>query len=125
MADPQLMEQALMNIFKNAIEAIEESGETGAIEVSMQRDGDAWRLQISDTADLLRALPPGQLFTPFFSTKRGGQGLGLVFVREVLQRHGLRHRLESTADGRTCFSVWFGAAGTTVATPAKVVERQG
>ena len=46
---------------------------------------------------------------PFFTTKKGGQGIGLVFVREVLQRHGLPYRLASTNDQQSCFEIWFGS----------------
>jgi signal transduction histidine kinase len=46
-----------------------------------------------------------RLFTPFFSTKPGGQGIGLVLVRDILLAHGFSFRLESEADGRTVFAV--------------------
>jgi signal transduction histidine kinase len=46
------------------------------------------------------------MFTPFFSTKKGGQGIGLLFVREVLQRHGFAYRLAGDGGGRTRFDIW-------------------
>ncbi len=48
-----------------------------------------------------------QLFTPFFSTKQGSQGIGLMFVREVLMRHGLPSSLASTGAGETRFEMRF------------------
>ena len=48
------------------------------------------------------------MFTPFFSTKKGGQGIGLMFVREVLTRHGCRYALAAGVDGETRFDIWFG-----------------
>ena len=64
-------------------------------------------LAVSDSADLLGAIPPRQLFTPFFSTKQGGQGIGLMFVREVLTRHGFSYSLASTGQGETRFEIRF------------------
>ncbi|MEO7497130.1 MAG: ATP-binding protein, partial [Massilia sp.] len=87
--DAQLMEQALLNIVKNAMEAVEESGVAGGrIRLSLAREEMGVRLSVSDSGNLLGGVPAGQLFTPFFSTKKGGQGIGLMFVREVLTRHG-------------------------------------
>jgi hypothetical protein len=45
-----------------------------------------------------------------FSTKKGGQGIGLVFVREVLNRHGFPYRLEASGHGETRFEIAFSAA---------------
>lgn len=45
-----------------------------------------------------------QLFTPFFSTKKGGQGIGLMFVREVLSRHGVGFR-RAAVDDMTRFEI--------------------
>jgi signal transduction histidine kinase len=51
------------------------------------------------------------MFTPFFSTKKGGQGIGLLFVREVLQRHGLSFRLAPDGAGHTRFDIWLPKKG--------------
>lgn len=50
------------------------------------------------------------LFTPFFSTKEQGQGLGLTLVQEVLSNHGLAFSLDGPAGGPTTFTVWFEGA---------------
>jgi signal transduction histidine kinase len=47
------------------------------------------------------------LFTPFFSTKKGGQGIGLAFVREVLVRHGFGYSLAANGQGETRFEIAF------------------
>jgi two-component system nitrogen regulation sensor histidine kinase NtrY len=44
-----------------------------------------------------------RLFTPFFSTKAGGQGIGLTLVRDILLAHGFAFQLATGADGRTAF----------------------
>ena len=48
-----------------------------------------------------------KLFSPFFSTKPNGQGIGLIFIREVLLKHDCRFSLRSYADGLTRFKIWF------------------
>ena len=48
-----------------------------------------------------------KLFTPFFSTKPDGQGLGLIFIREVLERHRCSFSLRTYADGWTRFKITF------------------
>ena len=112
--DRQLMEQALLNIVKNALEAVEsgmrEHGRSsGYIRLALQREAGGARLSVSDSGDLLGAVPAHQLFTPFFSTKKGGQGIGLLFVREVLNRHGLPYRLATGERGETRFDIWLPA----------------
>jgi two-component system nitrogen regulation sensor histidine kinase NtrY len=112
--DSQLMEQALLNIVKNALEAVEARGQDGGyIHLALAAGADGPTLTVSDSGDLLGEVPARQLFTPFFSTKKGGQGIGLVFVREVLNRHGFRYRLAASAQGETRetrFEITFSAA---------------
>ena len=64
-------------------------------------------LSVLDSADLIKEVAPRQLFTPFFTTKRGGQGIGLMFVREVLNRHGFAYSLGATGRGETRFEIRF------------------
>gem|GEM_PF-183291 len=111
--DRNLMEQALLNIVKNAMEAAEatsrEHGSRGGhvhLEL-VAEDGRRPRLSVIDSGDRLGEVPAGQMFTPFFTTKKGGQGIGLLFVREVLNRHGLSYRLAPNGQGETRFDVWF------------------
>jgi two-component system nitrogen regulation sensor histidine kinase NtrY len=108
--DRNLFEQALLNIAKNAVEAAEasarERGTPGRVDFELYRENDRVRLAVVDSGDRLGEVPPGQMFTPFFSTKKGGQGIGLLFVREVLQRHGFAYRLAGDGAGRTRFDIW-------------------
>ncbi|SHN44133.1 Histidine kinase-, DNA gyrase B-, and HSP90-like ATPase [Duganella sacchari] len=105
--DRQLMEQALLNIVKNAMEAVEMgAGADRHIRLVLAQETGAVRLSVIDSGNLLGEVPAHQLFTPFFTTKKGGQGIGLLFVREVLNRHGFRYRLAATAEGATSFDIW-------------------
>jgi nitrogen fixation/metabolism regulation signal transduction histidine kinase len=124
--DRHLMEQALLNVVKNAMEAVEarmaglsemdsaDGTANGAgdnyIEFVLGREADGARLSIIDSGDLLGDVPARQLFTPFFTTKKGGQGIGLLFVREVLNRHGFAYRLAATGQGATRFDIWLAPA---------------
>jgi two-component system, NtrC family, nitrogen regulation sensor histidine kinase NtrY len=101
-ADGQQMEQVLINIVKNSIEAIEAHGT-----VSFQTDPVARKLVITDSG---KGIPPeisGQLFSPFFSTKRNGQGIGLTLIKEVLLNHGFELSLQTIAPGQTEFVIEF------------------
>lgn len=110
--DRQLIEQALVNILKNALEATQATlakhpGQEGRIELAVVRETQSVRLSVADSGNRLDGTPPEQLFSPFFTTKKGGQGVGLLFVREVLQRHGFAYRLAATGRGQTRFDIWF------------------
>ena len=109
--DSHLMEQALLNIVKNAVEAVEatqaETGQPGYIQLALDQDAERARLSITDSGNRLGEVPPRQLFTPFVSTKKGGQGIGLMFVREVLNRHGLSYKLAPNGANETVFEIWF------------------
>ncbi|MGX4642376.1 sensor histidine kinase [Massilia sp. SYSU DXS3249] len=118
--DAQLIEQALLNIVKNAIEAVaarQAQGVPGGhVHLALAAEDGEVLLSVSDSADLLGEVAPRQLFTPFFTTKPGGQGIGLMFVREVLTRHGFAYALGSTGEGETRFTVRF--AGASAPAPA-------
>jgi nitrogen fixation/metabolism regulation signal transduction histidine kinase len=113
--DVQLIEQALLNIVKNAVEAIDErnardGSKGGAIRVKLEDLGERVRLSVTDSGGLLADAPSHRLFTPFVSTKKGGQGIGLMFVREVLGRHGCTYALAPAGVGETRFDIWFPVA---------------
>lgn len=101
--DPVLMEQAVTNIVKNAAES---AGKGGHVRASLS-DGPKPVLTIADDGPGIDAETAEMLFTPFFSTKPSGHGLGLMLVSEVLSGHGCRFSLETGADGLTRFTIRF------------------
>jgi len=103
-ADSQQLTQALLNVAKNALEAIGPAG--GNVWVSTTPQPLALRL--ANDGPPLSPEVSQRLFTPFFSTKAGGQGIGLTLVRDILLAHGFRFRLETEGDGRTVFSIALG-----------------
>lgn len=98
--DVHQMGQVLMNIAKNAAEAI---GQDGVITV--RTTNDPRRVWIIDSGNGINPEDIPHLFTPFYSTKRDGQGVGLTLVREVLLNHGFGFSLERTADSQTAFQI--------------------
>jgi nitrogen fixation/metabolism regulation signal transduction histidine kinase len=107
--DRNLMEQALLNVVKNAMEAVEAGNGERRISFVLANQDSSVRLSVIDSGNLLGNVPAHQLFTPFFTTKKGGQGIGLLFVREVLNRHGFTYRLAASGDGATSFDIWLAA----------------
>jgi two-component system nitrogen regulation sensor histidine kinase NtrY len=101
-ADEQQMEQALINIVKNAIEAVDENGMVKFATNVRQR-----QLIIADTGKGISQKQSEQLFTPFYSTKKDGQGIGLTLVREILMNHGFEFSLKTVAERQTEFAIIF------------------
>jgi nitrogen fixation/metabolism regulation signal transduction histidine kinase len=83
--DRNQIEQVLVNVFKNAMEAI---GEDGRIALRLDEDESRALLTVRDSGPGIPPEVEPLLFTPFFSTKRDGRGLGLTLVREILSQHG-------------------------------------
>ncbi|TVT37771.1 HAMP domain-containing protein [Hymenobacter setariae] len=102
-ADSQQLTQALLNVAKNALEAIGPSGGSVWVTTTSQ----PLTLSVANDGAPLSPEVSQRLFTPFFSTKAGGQGIGLTLVRDILLAHGFTFRLETEGDGRTVFEVSF------------------
>ncbi|MGI4873642.1 MAG: sensor histidine kinase [Janthinobacterium lividum] len=100
-ADSQQLMQALVNIAKNALEAIGPAGGN----VWVRTTAEPLTLTVENDGPPLSAEVSQQLFTPFFSTKPGGQGIGLVLVRDILLAHGWAFRLATGPKGLTAFRV--------------------
>jgi len=77
------MEQAFVNVIKNALEAI---GRDGTITIRLGTRGPRPFVAIEDSGPGLPPEARANLFTPFFTTKENGQGLGLTLVREILDK---------------------------------------
>ena len=97
-ADRSQFEQVVLNIVRNAEEAI---GSDGEIAIRL-RSG---CLSVADTGHGIADSARGELFTPFFSTKRNGRGLGLVLIQEILANHGFGFSLENRATGGAEFRI--------------------
>lgn len=102
--DTALFEQVLVNIIKNAAESIGQGGD-----IFIRTSVSPVMLEIADTGKGISKEVETKLFSPFFSTKPHGQGIGLIFIREVLTRHGCAFSLRTYPDGLTRFRISFPA----------------
>lgn len=101
-ADRQQMEQVLVNVVKNALESIGKNGQ-----VTFKTTNLPAQLEIRDNGPGIAPEIADQLFSPFFSTKRNGQGVGLTLVREIMANHDFGVSLQTEKAGETVFRVQF------------------
>ena len=101
------LEQVLVNVVKNAVEAIRSTGQPGEIIVRGARQGRHSVLSVSDSGPGLSAEVEANLFTPFYTTRENGQGIGLTMVQEILLAHGFDFALENRAADGARFTIVF------------------
>jgi len=97
-ADPDQLEQLLINVLHNATDAALQT--SGGVTIGWKREGRSFELWIDDEgAGLTNA---SNLFVPFFTTKPGGSGIGLVLSRQIAEAHGGTLTLENRTDRGGC-----------------------
>lgn len=105
-ADAHQLEQVLINVIKNAMEAIRKDGIITIKTIENPR-----QLLIEDTGCGIGQDIDNQLFTPFFSTKTYGQGIGLTLIREILTAHqfdfALYNSIDENKEKKTVFKIGF------------------
>ncbi len=102
-ADKVQLQQALTNLTKNAIEAVQDAKDTTqdrSVTLSVRRrDSASVSITVEDTGVGLNASAAANILTPFFTTKETGQGIGLMLVREIAAAHGFEFSLENRVGG--------------------------
>jgi signal transduction histidine kinase len=95
MADRVQLQQVVMNLMLNGIQAMEETGGVLTIKAQLDQDGRV-QISVSDTGVGLPTEKGEQIFDAFFSTKPEGSGMGLAISRSIIESHG--GRLWATAN---------------------------
>ena len=96
--DVELLDQALINLVRNAIEALRDTPD-GRIDLYARRADGRFAISVADNGP---GIPPDQrekVFVPFFTTKRHGSGIGLTLVRQIAAAHGATVDVLQTAGG--------------------------
>ncbi len=87
MLDGMMIRQALLNLVINAFEAVEPKGE-GDVFIRAKRQGDVAVVEVVDTGCGIASSNMDRMFRPYFTTKKGGTGMGLPMVRRIVEEHG-------------------------------------
>jgi PAS domain S-box-containing protein len=103
MADRSKIQQVVLNLLRNAIEAVVEDGD---VFVEVEYDDHGGLVRVRDTGPGIPEDTMGHIFEPFFSTKATGTGLGMAICHSLVTQHGGTIRVDSDASGAT-FSVTF------------------
>lgn len=101
--DPAQIKQVLVNLIKNAIQAMTRGG-TLTLQTDLGADGVV--LTVADTGGGIPQEQLNRIFEPFYTTKKKGSGLGLMIVQRIVREHNGRIELESHVGQGTVFRIW-------------------
>lgn len=119
-ADQEQLYRVLLNLVRNARQAIMATGEPGEIGVAAWEDDDAWWIEVRDTGPGLPPRARQHLFRPFQGgTTKGGAGLGLTIAADLVQGHGGRLELLRTGEEGTTFQVRLPKSDVTLSSAAE------
>ena len=105
LADEKLITQVLVNLVKNAVEAITDT-ETKKIRISINHHADGKvQIEVSNTGNPIAKEVLPHIFIPFFTTKDYGTGIGLSISRYIMRLHGGKLTHATSAEGWTVFTV--------------------
>lgn len=99
--DPDQLQQMLINLIRNAVDA--SLGTGGKVRVGWEKNGNWINLFVQDEGPGIAN--PANLFVPFFTTKPGGSGIGLVLSRQIAEAHGGSLSLRNRVHGKGCEAV--------------------
>jgi two-component system sensor histidine kinase HydH len=101
-ADPDLMQQVLLNLLQNSLTAI---GTDGTIELGIEQNANEAKIWVKDSGKGLSSEEQSKMFDPFFTTRKDGTGLGLAVVQKIVEQHMGHIAVESNKGQGTSISV--------------------
>jgi PAS domain S-box-containing protein len=101
--DPAQLQQVLVNLVKNAVQAMSTGG-TLTLQTG-ETSEDVW-VSVADTGGGIPQEQVNRIFEPFYTTKKKGSGLGLMIVQRIVRAHGGRIELESHEGRGSTFRIW-------------------
>lgn len=105
-ADVEMIEQVLINLLKNAIEALAETHDP-KLRLIGRHDENAVKIEVTDNGPGIIKEALEHIFVPFYTTKRTGSGIGLSLSRQIMQMHNGSLSVESEPDVKTVFTLKF------------------
>jgi len=104
--DAKMIEQVLINLVKNAMEAVKDQSSRSII-LSAGRNQKEAIISVEDTGSGIPLDQMESIFVPFFSTRESGTGIGLSFSQHIMRMHGGQIRVSSTPDKGSVFQLLF------------------
>ncbi|MDR0444874.1 MAG: hypothetical protein LBG98_01115 [Puniceicoccales bacterium] len=104
LGDGEQLKQVFFNLIKNAMEAM---GHTGHLSMTLHSDFDWLHLSFQDSGIGMSSEVCCRIFDPFFTSKKSGDGLGMVIVQRILRDHGASIQIKTQEDRGTCISLKF------------------
>jgi two-component system, sporulation sensor kinase E len=102
--DPTQVQQALVNLVKNAMQAMTRGG---TLTLQTGESPEAVWVSVADTGGGIPQEQINRIFEPFYTTKKKGTGLGLMIVQRIVRAHAGRIELDSHVGRGTTFRIWF------------------
>jgi signal transduction histidine kinase len=120
-ADRDQLTQLLLNLIKNAEEALEGNGR---IDVGLKNAAGQAMLEVGDSGKGIALEDQARIFEPYFTTKQGGSGLGLAIARRISQEHGGSLEVASTPGAGAVFTLIIPAASEPAASNRRADDRE-
>jgi PAS domain S-box-containing protein len=102
-ADPYAVQQVFRNVFENALSAC---GDGCRVTIRAEDAGQRLAISVEDDGPGLQAEQARRIFTPFFTTKTKGSGLGMPIVKRIIEAHGGAVEAGNGAGGGACVTIW-------------------
>ena len=106
-ADPELIEQVLLNLIRNAFEALTDNSDAAVSLTADLNHNSKVTIKVSDNGCGILPEAREKIFVPFFTTKKAGSGIGLSLSRQIMRQHGGSISVSSVPDVKTTFKLTF------------------